>query len=398
MVWSIPKRNTLFLILIMVSLCSSITSIEEYTLADQNIETRAVWLNHYAFNSDAKRNETLEKIRSANLNTVLMISPPIGDNNGWSEIEDFSEMLEELVEYDISVHAWIANLYRVKGQRADFSNTTEQSEQINWALEILRTYPKLDGVHFDYIRTENLDYVNATKMNAISSVIEHTKERIREEFPEKYLTTAGWSLSGEIRTPQDELPEWYLEWFNQYEDDPVNRWSKAAYSHNGHPTCFGVQQDPVIWLSQGELDFHISMEYCYETDWWTGEVDIWNTFPYEVVEHIFMGLGWYSGVWEEESYTEEMVATEIVNKIQYGRSHKITGFSIFELGEPYNNDSILISKLAGDENDPFWNKAISGFKAESHSPIDLFQENIFPIALIGIISLVVVYAIKRKRK
>ena len=34
-------------------------------------ETRAVWLNNYAFDSPVKRIETLQKITDANLNTVF---------------------------------------------------------------------------------------------------------------------------------------------------------------------------------------------------------------------------------------------------------------------------------------------------------------------------------------
>ncbi len=383
------KLMTHFIILVLFlnqgCFFSNMISMEDSGLL---VETRAVWLNDYAFNSIAARNATISKMQAANLNTVFLIAPPIEDNKGWSGKDDFAITLDALNKVGVSVHVWVANLYRRVGHIADFTNDTERSEQVDWAISLLNTYPQLDGIHFDYLRTEELEPVNETKMDAISELIRETKARMNSQVPDKFLTTAGWPLSGEIRTPQDELPEWYNEWFEEFEANPINRWAKEGYDYNGYPTCFGVQQDPVMWLSDMGLDFHISMEYCYETSWWKGEVDIWNTFPNDVVDRVFMGVGWYSGVWEDEDWTEQQVAEEIVKKIQYGREHSITGFSIFEFGEPNNNDDVLITTLSGDENAPFWNEAISAFDF-SEDWDDSDCSILLTIIIVGTISLVI---------
>lgn len=329
--------------------------------ACNQIETRGVWLNDYAFNSAQRRVETLEKIESANLNTIFLIAPPIAGNNGWSEAEDFVPMLSNATAKGLSVHAWVANMYRVKGTRADFLLEEEREAQKDWALALLEKYTQLDGIHFDYIRYHDLETINASKMNAILETLLLAKNAIKNNYPEKYLTCAGFPLSGSIHQEDDEIPGWFIQWFNNSSHDSVNRWKKEGYNGEGVPLPFRVQQDPVTWLNQQALDFHISMEYTYSTSWWCGEVDIWNTFPGNPTNNLFMGLGWYSGVWEEEGLPLEDVAEEIVNKINYGREHNIQGFSIFELGEPGNNDSIIINALAGEDG-PFKEAAIPIFQ------------------------------------
>ncbi|MBD3406134.1 MAG: hypothetical protein GF411_08420 [Candidatus Lokiarchaeota archaeon] len=397
MICQITKKQLVYFCLITVCI-SFMPTNGEHNFANQTIETRAVWLNDYAFNSDNIRNDTINKIRTANLNTVFLIAPPIGGNKGWSDPNDFAVMLDVLSADGLSVHAWIANLYRLKGVAADFTNETEQIQQISWVKQLLTTYPKLDGIHFDYIRSKELETVNSTQMNAISDLIGQAKVEISNLFPDKFLTTAGWPLSGEIRASEDQLPQWYIDWFNEYETDSVNRWNKAGYNHDGYPTCFGVQQDPVDWIANEQLDYHISMEYCFDTDWWKGEVDIWNTFPEEVVEQTFMGLGWYSGVWQEETITQEQVATEIVNKIRYGRLNNISGFSIFELNEPENNDSLLIDALSGDSTAPFYTEATSAFKATIKDNGNLPNYTlIILIAIIGGFSAAIALASKRRK-
>ena len=76
------------------------------------------------------------------------------------------------------------------------------------------------------------------------------------------------------------------------------------------------------------------MEYTYYTSWWSGEVDIWNSFLGPEVNHVYMGLGWYQNVWTSAGVNPEEVAAAMVDKIEYGRLNGITGFSIFEFGEP----------------------------------------------------------------
>jgi hypothetical protein len=366
------------------------------------VETRAVWLNHYAFDNPEGRNETLRKIFSANFNTAFIIAPPIDGNNGWSNPSNFKAMITALTEQGVSVHIWIANLYRVQGELADFRLVAEQNAQRDWSLALLAEYPKVDGIHFDYIRYQEADIVSSEKMLGIFKTFSVTKKAISEQYPNKYLTCAGFPLSGAIATEEDEIPTWYTEWFNDLENDPVNRWKTEPYLWKGIPLPFRVQQDPVRWLNGSVLDFHVSMEYDYSTSWWCNEVDIWQTFLGDLINKVFMGLGWYSGVWDEEGITPEKTAEEIVNKINYGREHQIEGFSLFELGEPGNNDSIIIDALAGDENAPFWEETQSIFSYELEMKEKLFRRYLIitsiSVGTAAIVVLSVAFLIKKRKQ
>ncbi len=318
-----------------------------------NGEVRAVWLNDYAFNSQSTRADTLKKIGDANLNTIFLIAPPIGENNGWSDVIDFEHMLASLKDKEYAVYVWICNLYRVKGTKADYTNSSERNAQKNWALALLNEYEQLDGIHLDYIRYENLSIVNFTQMNGVQETISLIKGALDAEFPNKTLSTASLPLSGEIRDPEDYIPPWYDIWFNNIQNNAVNRWDSSGYNNSGIPTPFRVQQDPRTWIVTDAIDFTISMEYSYSTSWWKGEVDIWNSWMSINISRVFMGLGYYSRKWEDPSITPTMVAEEIVEKVHYGRAHNITGFSIFEFGEPGNDDYILINALTSGHNAPF---------------------------------------------
>ncbi|TFG01033.1 MAG: hypothetical protein EU541_00655 [Promethearchaeota archaeon] len=300
-----------------------------------------------------------------------------------------------LKEKNYYVHAWICNLYRIKGKIADFTNASEREAQKDWTLALLNEYKQLDGIHFDYIRYENLSLVNYTKMNAIQKTISLTKNAIRIHFPDKTLSTASFPLSGEIRESQDEVPSWFDVWTDNPENNAINRWNRSGYNFSGIPTPFRVQQDPKEWIIKNITDFTVSMEYCYNTNWWKGEVDIWNNWLRSNISNVFMGLGYYSRVWEDPEISPSDVANEIAEKIKYGRAHNISGFSIFELGEPGNDDYILINALTKGPNAPF--KDIS-----NNSPIlEDFFSLIFVISFIGVVLFVVLaftYFYTKKRK
>ncbi len=163
----------------------------------------------------------------------------------------------------------------------------------------------------------------------------------------------------------DELPDWYSEWYKDATHDDINRWRADGYAGDGYPSCFGVQQDPVRWINKGAVDYSISMEYDQSVSWWKGEVDIWNSFLGKNTSRVFMGLGWYKGVWDFDDtgtnlVTPITVAAGIVDKIEYGRTHRIKGFSLFEFGEPGNDDEVIIKALASNPGTPFYNTAQSG--------------------------------------
>jgi hypothetical protein len=369
-------------------------------------EMRGVWLNDYAFNSPETRTETIEKIEQCNLNTIFLIAPPIEDNNGWSEVEDFTSMLSLAKSKGLTIYVWMCNMYRIEGQLADFTNSSEREAQKDWALALLEEYNLLDGIHFDYIRynMSSNAVVNQTKMNGILDTLVLTKNAINTQFPNKVFSTATFPLSGETRNPEDFIPSWYSDWFNDSNNNDVNRWNRSAYEYKGIPTPFRVQQDPKRWIVNNVINFTISMEYCYETSWWKGEVDIWNNWLYSNISKVYMGLGYYSKVWKDPDITPDLVAQEIVQKVHYGRGHNISGFSIFEFGEPGNDDYILIDALTKGADAPFKDQSVDILLLEyfrSSGESDSFNIFIMIFMILGIslifISIMIGFYILKKR-
>ncbi|TXT67548.1 MAG: hypothetical protein BAJALOKI1v1_70039 [Promethearchaeota archaeon] len=321
--------------------------------ASSSKEMRAVWLNDYAFNTEQKRLETIKKISDANLNAIFLIAPPINGNKGWSDVDDFEAMLSLANSKGLTIYAWVCNLHRIAGTLADFTNSSERQAQRDWALALLEEYELLDGIHFDYIRYNSSSIVNQTQINAIKETLILTQNALKTQYPNKKFSTASKPLSGEFREPEDYIPYWYSTWFNDSNNNDVNRWNRSGYMYDGIPTPFVFQQDPKLWVSINAIDFTVSMEYCYETSWWKGEVDVWNSWVENNISKVSMGLGYYSNVWDDLDITPQLVAQEIVQKIHYGRANNISGFSIFEFGEPGNDDYILIDALTKGPNAPF---------------------------------------------
>ena len=123
--------------------------------ADPAAEVRAVWLNPWAFNSPETRSASLAKIRRARLNTAFLQTPAVAGNYGvqWGGVSatNYAAFVGELKDAGIAVHGWIINRERAgEGTQADFTSPKERIAQRDWALAVLRSYPRLDGVHFDY--------------------------------------------------------------------------------------------------------------------------------------------------------------------------------------------------------------------------------------------------------
>ncbi len=330
------------------------TTINNISTSQNSEEFRGVWLNSYAFDNPNVRAENFKKITDANLNNVFLITPPIKNNNGWCEYDDFIQMFTILKNEGLKVYAWVACLYRTEGIEANFSDPSEQIAQKEWAIEILLNFSNLDGIHFDYIRTGSLGTVSHQSQNDIKTLLNITNQEIQKRFPGKSFSTATKPLSGALSNPGDQILQWFVNWFENPINDDINRWKTEPYNYDGIPLPFRFQQDPRTWIVESVVDFTISMEYSYSTSWWNGEVDIWNSFLGDDVSHIYMGLGYHPGVWDDEvTVTKEMVAQEIVSKIEYGRVHNIAGFCIFEFGNPEIDDYILIDALTKGTDAPF---------------------------------------------
>ena len=361
-----------FICLISGNLQVQKLSIIETVNPKNTFETRAVWLNNYAFDSPAKRIETLQKITDANLNTVFLIVPD-DTRPAWSTVADFTAMLADAKALGLAAHVWMINMYRTSGQTADFTEPAEQAAQVQWARTLLDSFPALDGVHFDYIRYPTQDRLDSVKMEGIRQTILQTHGMLQAEYPGRFLTAALINLGQDCADwihpyseGGDDIPAWFRTWFAA---NPGNRWDDLSFcgsypTPDGVPTQMTFQQNGVSYANNNILDFIIAMEYTYYTSWWSGEVDIWNSFLGPEVNHVYMGLGWYQNVWTSAGVNPEEVAAAMVDKIEYGRLNGITGFSIFEFGEPGTTDSIVINALTQGPDAPFAEPAVSALLAQ----------------------------------
>lgn len=361
-------------ILVSICLLSGTSKAQKCPIVEKKAtyETRAVWLNNYAFDSSAKRAETLQKIADANLNTVFLIVPD-DTRPAWSTVADFSAMLAAVKDLGLAAHVWMINMYRTAGQTADFTDPAEQAAHVQWARTLLDSFPSLDGVHFDYIRYPTQDRLDSVKIAGIRQTILQTHQMIETEYPGRFLTAALINLGQDCADwihpyPDggDDIPSWFRTWFA---GNPGNRWDDLSFcgsypTPDGVPTQMTFQQDGASLVNNDALDFIIAMEYTYYTSWWCGEVDIWNSFLGPDVDHVYMGLGWYQNVWNSAGVTPEEVAAAMVDKIEYGRLNGINGFSIFEFGEPGTTDSILINALTHGPDAPFADQALSALLAQ----------------------------------
>ncbi|GJQ60484.1 MAG: hypothetical protein D8M57_16735 [Candidatus Scalindua sp. AMX11] len=316
-------------------------------------ELRGVWLNQYAFNS-LNRQETLEKILQANLNTVFVISPQIEDNNGESDPDDFKAFIHDAKSRGLSVHGWICNHWRTDNRSTvNFADPKEQKAQVKWVISLLDTYPELDGVHFDYIRYEIWEKCNAVKMNGINETIRLANAAIKLKYPEKFLTATsfaaasasyhgvdygtvvGWLtglFTGEENLWVGDVPQWYQKW---YAKNPDNWYSMRNTIEKDlkktrllGPEHFNFQQDPTTWIREGMVDAVIPMQYTSNDQTLEDEVNLWNSFVPDQSDKIYLGLGWL----EEKDHNDwQYDPSAIVRHINYGRSKGIKGFVIFEL-------------------------------------------------------------------
>jgi len=75
-------------------------------------ELRGVWLNPPAFATPEAREETLKKIHKANLNTLFVRAPQVGNNHGAGDPEAFAGLLREARRHGLAMHGWLCNHWR----------------------------------------------------------------------------------------------------------------------------------------------------------------------------------------------------------------------------------------------------------------------------------------------
>jgi uncharacterized lipoprotein YddW (UPF0748 family) len=323
-------------------------SAQNDLLNGTDCEVRGVWVDEL---DDSEKSTTiLNNITAANLNTVFVVSPPIGPNDGWSDGKQFKNFVKLAHRAGLSVHIWVPNMYRSKnGNRSDFRSKKERTAQKKWVLRLLKKYKRyVDGIHFDYIRYYDWENVNdADKMDAVNRVVDEMADAVRKKYKKMFVTATTISATPTWADfSAEDIPDWFREWYAAH---PGNIY-ETSYSYPTVPNHMKYQQDPVAWIRESNLDAVLPMQYTTDDSDWNEEADSWKSFlAYSGKEpaRVLMGIGWL----EEEGHPEwGYNAAGVANKIIYGRSLGYKGFAIYELnGGAHDQD--LVNVLTVDSAD-----------------------------------------------
>ncbi|MBI3856256.1 MAG: hypothetical protein HY293_11255 [Planctomycetes bacterium] len=321
-------------------------------------EMRGGWLSADTFDTPAQRTDIVAKFRRGHLNTIFLTVPPLNGNYGTSDPAAFGALIADAKAAGLNVYAWFQNFKRQgESTPADFTSAGERDLQKQWVLAMLAAYPALDGVHLDYIRYSTWEACNAAKINGVAETVRTIHEALKSVHPGMPLTAAIFNAAaityrGWKPTWEGDVPPWYRDW---YAADSNNYYVRRANEPGNNanwllgPSFFSYQQDPPAWLKAGHLDAVCSMQYTSVDATWRNEADLWKSFlAFQGVgaDRAFIGLGWMAPVpfFEDSNFD----APALVRFIKHGRSLGLKGFSIFRLGQPGVDDSILLDALSVD--------------------------------------------------
>jgi len=361
------KNLSMFCFIIIILSCFL------YSSSNVPYETRATWLWPSSINSDSKIKFNLKKILEANLNTVFLEVPKINNNYGNGKEKFFVTFLKRAYRNGLSVHAWFANGRRLgKEKKINLNDETEIKEQIKWISYFLIKYGKyLDGIHLDYIRTNENSPANSHKMSRVTNLVFRIREYMKNNYPAKYLTAATFRSSASFGRPYNTpskwnqaVPQWFKGWIK---NNPNSQFKaiKRGKIRIGVPRFMYVQQDPVLWVKKGLIDAVIPMQYTVVDKIWKDEIDQFSSFIKYIGQNeksLCMSLGWISDT--NNRSVRGYDAPGVIRKIKYGRKNNVYGFAIFILSNRNKDDSPLIKALtipskANDFDPPFSKRAIS---------------------------------------
>jgi hypothetical protein len=305
-------------------------------------ETRASWINSYTVNR-SDQNTVRNNLLNANLNTLLVLAPPIGNNKGWSDPVKFLNFIQWAKNNGFSVHIWVSNYHRIV-EHADFTSPAEQQAQADWALSLLQTYGSYtDGIHFDYIRypTSPLENrLDPDKMNGITETVRLSHETIKNHYSDKVLTAAVFnSTPNSISVPEtcQFIPVWFKNWLNA-------GFGGGHYNLTcGIPNHMQTQQNPVDWVKLNYIDGIIPMMYYLDDAGyqygWNDDAKRWDSF-FSFLQtdrsKIYMGIGYFTDDPSNPRYGYDPAG--VVRKIKFQRTIGQKGISIFEFSHHDTND------------------------------------------------------------
>ncbi|MBI1371330.1 MAG: hypothetical protein GC159_01020 [Phycisphaera sp.] len=327
-------------------------------------EVRGVWVNYYAITPDRAAG-TLRSVVDAKCNAVFLRAPTIhnryGDNHGKSDAQQFAAFVDAATARGLAVHAWITNKMRAGDTQVDFTDANERAAQAQWAVDLLTRYPKLAGVHLDYIRYSEWGNPDAAKMGAVTATVRAIREAIRKEHPGKMLTAAVFTADpsyvggtwGGVTKWEGDLPQWYRAWHardahNHYVTEPKARHDDGRFKdydpvHLYGPVFFHMQQDPVMWIVDDLVDGVFVMQYTSNRPRFEAEVLAWRAMLGERADRVWMGLGWLT---EDGQPDWRRDAAALAHHIAYGRAHGVTGYCVFTLGVEGIDDGPVVETLA----------------------------------------------------
>ncbi len=310
-------------------------------------ETRATWLEPSTFDTAERRAATLQELQDCHINVVFLPAPPIGGNYGTSDPAAFQAFSDLLKDAGFKVHIWVMNMHRLSWDgQVDFRDPAERDAQVQWALDLLAAYPRVDGFHLDYIRYD--DWADPDeRMDAVTQTVRQIHEAIQTHYPGKLLSAAVFTDHPNWG-PEGQFPQWFLDWCAAH---PGNTFEDESGQRTACPEFFKVQQDPITWLKEGYLDAICPMEYTSNDEAWEGDLHTWRDFcdflGLDFSTRIIMGIGWLreEGIPDWDYDTRAHVA-----HVKFGEAEGLDGYSIYTLGWPDApvDDYELINALTTD--------------------------------------------------
>lgn len=312
----------------------------------------------------------IERMEHANLNTALIVAPPINGNYGTGTAEAFAAFVSGCADAGFSVFGWVPNHKRTYPDVVDFRVSGEKEAQASWVRDVLEEYPDLDGMAIDYIRYSTWEESDASKNYAVTETIETIravtdglgKALISTCFPAATVTYRGSTGEGW----QKGVPAWFRNWYaanwnNYYVREAnsggtgvVNRANVGTPSPDFYlgPSFMSYQQDPVTWMKLGNVHDVVPMQYTADVHVMQNEIDLWQSFMGSIgkdLSGIHLGLGWMD---EPTSFPDSAFdPAAMVSHVKYGRSKGVGGYTIFRLGIPGVDDCPLIDALTVPNDD-----------------------------------------------
>jgi hypothetical protein len=357
-------------------------------MSSPQIELRGGWVSSDSIETEQGRSKLLSDIERANLNTVFVAVPPIEGNYGEGNMESFAEFASAAKQNGQVVLGWMSNHKRTFPDPLDFREEHEREAQVLWAVDILSTFPCLDGIAIDYIRYPEWEISDGEKNEAISDTILRIRQAMDSEG-KVLLTTAFAAASVTYRGFNTEwegdVPEWFQQWYNEV---PNNFFQQEAETGGTGivnqanlggpnpeyllgPSFMGFQQDPITWIQRQLVDYITPMQYTADPIVMQNEVDVWAAWCSHFghpISTINMGLGWLD---EPSSFLDSAFdPSAMVAHINYARSKGIGGFTLFRLGIPGIDDEPLIQALTTPNSDNNWTPPFA-VKVESPLAVDI---------------------------